>query len=59
MVKETIPAIAVIPAALLDQQRWDQCVLNAGNGSVFAAYEYLSCMAPAWSAVVGTTKGAF
>lgn len=52
MVRADPAHMAILPASELDPHKWDSCVFGAGNGRLFAAYDYLSHMAPCWSGLV-------
>lgn len=36
----------------IDKEKWDQAILSAGNGLLYACSWYLDCVAPAWDALV-------
>ena len=36
----------------IDLKKWDDCILNAPNGLIYALSDYLNAMAPGWNALV-------
>ena len=44
--------IQYLPHAQINQQRWDACIANAGNGLIYANSWYLNHMHPGWDGIV-------
>lgn len=44
--------IDYLPHPSIDKIKWDQAILTAGNGMLYACSWYLDCIAPDWDALV-------
>ncbi len=41
-----------LPYQLIDKTKWDNCIINAGNGLIYATSIYLDAMSENWDALV-------
>lgn len=45
-------SIQYVPHNQINKQRWNNCIINASNGLVYARSEFLDIMSPHWDALI-------